>query len=185
MTERTITAIFHYTAFSLCTRACDRLKPTNTSPRWVVHFEPAILFGETGRRMLFWQLSIDHNMDVHKNVYYQVKHRKGCRKKCTRQSRKALWVILSSLFKEIWKNWHERPWKCVCECYKRKATKVGSTAKVVSNSVSIISHITFRDYRVHIFHTTFLEIAVCLGHQASMQFPVIIRKHPVRVHILL
>ena len=42
---------------------------------------------------------------------------KGCRKKCTRQSRKALWVILSLLFfKEIWKNWYERPWKCVCEC---------------------------------------------------------------------
>ena len=30
---------------------------------------------------------------------------KGCRKKCTRQSRKVLWVVLSSLsFKEIWKN---------------------------------------------------------------------------------
>ena len=30
---------------------------------------------------------------------------KGCRKKCTRQSRKALWVVLSSLFfKEVWKN---------------------------------------------------------------------------------
>ena len=29
----------------------------------------------------------------------------GCRKKCTRQSRKVLWVVLSSLFfKEIWKN---------------------------------------------------------------------------------
>ena len=29
---------------------------------------------------------------------------KGCRKKCTRQSRKVLWVVLSSLFyKEIWK----------------------------------------------------------------------------------
>ena len=42
---------------------------------------------------------------------------KGCRKKCTRQSWKALWVVLSSLFfREIWKNWHERPWKCVCEC---------------------------------------------------------------------
>ena len=21
-----------------------------------------------------------------------------------------------SFFKEIWKNWHQRPWKCVCEC---------------------------------------------------------------------
>ena len=42
---------------------------------------------------------------------------KGCRKKCTWQSWKALWVVLSSLFfREIWKNWHERPWKCVCEC---------------------------------------------------------------------
>ena len=30
---------------------------------------------------------------------------KGCRKNCTRQSRKVLWVVLSSLFfKEIWKN---------------------------------------------------------------------------------
>ena len=42
---------------------------------------------------------------------------KGCREKCTQQSWKALWVVLSSLFfREIWKNWHERPWKCVCEC---------------------------------------------------------------------
>ena len=30
----------------------------------------------------------------------------------------------------------------------------------VRNSVLIISHITFRDYRVHFFPTTFLEIAV-------------------------
>ena len=30
----------------------------------------------------------------------------------------------------------------------------------VRNSVLIISHITFRDCRVHIFPTTFLEIAV-------------------------
>jgi len=30
---------------------------------------------------------------------------KGCQKKCTRQSRKVLWVVLRSLFfKEIWKN---------------------------------------------------------------------------------
>ena len=30
---------------------------------------------------------------------------KGCRKKCTRQSRKVLWVVLCLLFfKEIWKN---------------------------------------------------------------------------------
>ena len=30
---------------------------------------------------------------------------KGCRKKCTRQSQKVLWVVLNSLlFKEVWKN---------------------------------------------------------------------------------
>ena len=85
---------------------------------------------------------------------------KGCRKNCTRQSRKALWVVLSSLFfKEIWKNWYKRPWKCVCQCL-RKATKVGSTGAVVRNIVLIISHIAFRVCRVHIFPTTFLEIAV-------------------------
>ena len=85
---------------------------------------------------------------------------KGCRKKCTWQTQKALWVVLSSLFcKESWKNWYERPWKCVCECY-RKATKVGSTGTVVRNSVLIISHITFRDCCVHIVPTPFLEIAV-------------------------
>ena len=46
---------------------------------------------------------------------------------------------------------------------KKKATKVGSTATVVRNSVLIISHITFGDCRVHIFQTTFLEIAVYYG----------------------
>ena len=42
----------------------------------------------------------------------------------------------------------------------KKTTKVGSTATVVRNSVLILSHITFRDCRVHLFPTTFLEIAV-------------------------
>ena len=31
--------------------------------------------GDTGQQIPFWQLSIDHNMDVHKDVRYQVKHR--------------------------------------------------------------------------------------------------------------
>ena len=38
---------------------------------------------------------------------------------------KALWVVLSSLFlKEIWKNWHERPWKCVCWPRTRKFSQL-------------------------------------------------------------
>ena len=48
------------------------------------------------------------------------------------------------------KEWHERPWTYVCECL-RKATKLGSTATALGNSVLIISHITFRSCRVKIF----------------------------------
>ena len=48
------------------------------------------------------------------------------------------------------KEWQERPRTYVGECWW-KATKVGSTATVVRNSVLIISHITFRGCRVHIF----------------------------------
>ena len=76
---------------------------------------------------------------------------KGCRKKCTRQSPKVLWVVWSALFfKEIWKNVTGYLRCYVCD-YWRKATKVGSTTAVARNSVLIISHITFRDCRVHIF----------------------------------
>ena len=57
------------------------------------------------------------------------------------------------------KEWHARPRTYVRECWW-KATKEGSTTTVVRNSVLIISHIAFRDCRVHIFRTTFLEIAV-------------------------
>ena len=87
-----------------------------------------------------------------RNSYFE----EGCRKKCMRQSRKVLWVVLSSLFiKEIWKNGprrHGRMFAYVCECESR-ATKVGLTATVVRNSVLIISHITLS--RAHFFPTTF------------------------------
>ena len=63
------------------------------------------------------------------------------------------------------KEWQEMPWTYVCECLW-KATKVGySTTTVVRKSVLIISHITFRDCRVHVFPTTFLEIAAYLSHK--------------------
>ena len=72
---------------------------------------------------------------------------KGCRKKCTRQSRKALWVVLSSLcfskkFERIDTKGHGNVFA---------SAKVHSTATVVRNRVLIITHVTFRDYRVHIF----------------------------------
>ena len=42
---------------------------------------------------------------------------KGCQIKCTRQPRKVLWVVLSSLFfKKKLIEWQERPWTYVCEC---------------------------------------------------------------------
>ena len=72
---------------------------------------------------------------------------KGCRKKCTRQSRKALWVVLSSLcfskkFERIDTKGHGNVFA---------SAKVHSTATVVRNRVLIITHVTFRDYREHIF----------------------------------
>ena len=76
---------------------------------------------------------------------------KGCWKKCTRQSQKVLWVVLSSLFfTEIWKNgtWgHGHMFASA----KGKHWQINLTATIVRNSVLIISHVTFRDCRVHIF----------------------------------
>ena len=51
------------------------------------------------------------------------------------------------------KEWHLRPQTHFFEC-SRKATKVGSTATVVRNSVLIISHIAFYDCPMHIFSDT-------------------------------
>ena len=53
-----------------------------------------------------------------------------------------------TVFQRNLKESYGRPLIYVCECW-RKVTKVGSTATVVRNSVLIISHITFRDCRVH------------------------------------
>ena len=75
---------------------------------------------------------------------------KGCRKKCTRQSRKVLWVVLSSLFfKEIWRNGTRG--KDVCFRMLKESSNRRFDSYFVSNSVLIISHITFRESRVHIF----------------------------------
>ena len=81
---------------------------------------------------------------------------KGCQIECTRQPRKVLWVV---------------------HCFSKKFDRMAGEAMDMSvsakesnksrfdrysvrNSVLNISHITFRDCRVHIFPTTFLEIAV-------------------------
>ena len=48
----------------------------------------------------------------------------------------------------------------VCLRELKESNKSRFDSYSVRNSVLIISHITFRDCRVHIFPTTFLEIAV-------------------------
>ena len=39
-----------------------------------------------------------------------------------------------TVLQKNFKKWHERPWKCVCECY-REATKVSSTATALPETV--------------------------------------------------
>ena len=83
---------------------------------------------------------------------------KGCQKKCTRQTRKVLWVVLSSLlFKEIWKNGtrgHGRMF----------ARAKGKRVRQLQCQEQCIDHIPYYPSycRVHctFFPTSFLEIAV-------------------------
>ena len=72
---------------------------------------------------------------------------KGCRKKCTRQTRKVLWVVLSSLL------FKRRAQEAMDVCLRvlKESNKSRFNSYSVRNSVLIISHITFRDCRVHMF----------------------------------
>ena len=47
----------------------------SASPQWVLHLSPRYSQVTLVRGYPFWQLSIDNNVDVHKDVYYQVKNR--------------------------------------------------------------------------------------------------------------
>ena len=67
-----------------------------------------------------------------------------CIKSRTRQSRKVLWVVFSSLFfKQIS--------KYLCLQVLKESIKSRFDSYSVRNSLLIISHITFRDCRVHSF----------------------------------
>ena len=57
----------------------------------------------------------------------------------------------------------------MCLLVLKEATKVGSTATVVRNSVSIISHITFRDCRVHIFSYNLSRNSCIHNRQSNKQ----------------
>ena len=89
------------------------------------------------------------NFDFMKHIYSYFE--KGCRKKCTQESRKVLWVVLSSLFfKEIWNNGTRGGGRMFFRVLK-ESNKRRFDSYSVRNRVLIISHITFRDCRVHIF----------------------------------
>ena len=76
---------------------------------------------------------------------------KGCRKKCTRQSRKVLWVILRSLFFKESQDRMAREAMDICLRVLKESNKSRFDSYKVRNRVLIISHITFRDCRVQIF----------------------------------
>ena len=48
----------------------------------------------------------------------------------------------------------------ICLRVLKESNKSRFDSYIVRSSVLLISHITFRDCRVHVFPTTFLEIAV-------------------------
>ena len=60
---------------SIKTNNWSRITSKNTSPQWVVHLSLQYSQVTLVSEYPFWQLSIDHNMDVHKDVQYQIKHR--------------------------------------------------------------------------------------------------------------
>ena len=84
---------------------------------------------------------------------------KGCRITCSRQPRKVLWVVLSSLFfKEIWKNGRRIQGHMSAIAKGKQQKKVWQ----LQWQEKCIEHIPYdlSDCHVHIFPTTLLEIAL-------------------------
>ena len=71
-------------------------------------------------------------------------------------------MILRSLFFKESQDRTAREAMDLCLRVLKESNKSRFDSYKVRNKVLIISHITFRDCRVHIFPTTFLEIAVCV-----------------------
>ena len=78
---------------------------------------------------------------------------KCCRKKCTRQSWKVLWVVLSSLFFRKRKKFETMAREAMSLCLRvlKENNKSRFDNYRVRNSVLIISHIIVRDCRVQFF----------------------------------
>ena len=88
---------------------------------------------------------------------------KGCRKKCTRQSRKVLWVVLSSLFfKKFERMARETMDQYVRAAKGKQQLKVGSTA-TVSGTVYWLYPISPFGIVVHIFSDNLSRNSCILG----------------------
>ena len=84
--------------------------------------------------------------------------KKGCRKKCT-IPKGIVGDFEFTIFQRNFKEWHERPWTYVCECWK-KATKVDSTATVSGKVHWSYPILPFGIVACTVYSTTILEIAV-------------------------
>ena len=75
---------------------------------------------------------------------------KGCRKKCTRKSRKyRVWFLVHCFLKKF--QTMAREAMDVCFLVLKESNKSRFDSYSIRNSVLIISHITFLDCRVHSF----------------------------------
>ena len=90
--------------------------------------------------------------------------KKGCRKKCTRQTRKALWVVFE--FTVLQRNLEELARKAMKMCLRVLKESNKSRFDSYSRQEQCIDYIPYYLSglsRAHFFPTTFLEIAV-YGH---------------------
>ena len=77
---------------------------------------------------------------------------KGCPIKCTRQPQKCIVRGLEfTVFQRNLKQWQERPWTYMSASAIKESNKSRFDSYSVRNSVLIITRITLRDCRVHIF----------------------------------
>ena len=124
-----------------------------TSPKHLTLFPTRLLiklnYYGVGDGMLMWIPAFFSNRSQVVSIYSYFE--KGCRGKCTRQSWKALWVVLSSFFFQ--RNLKELARKAMEMCLRvlKESNKSRFDSYSVRNSVLGISHITFRDCHVHIF----------------------------------
>ena len=99
-----------------------------------------------------WTAPVIHIQEFISIVIYSY-FEKGCRKKCTRQSWKILWVVLSSLFFRKRKKFETMALEAMAVCLRvlKESNKSRFDSYSIRNSVLIISHTTFRDCPVQFF----------------------------------